>query len=205
MLGPRTNGSRAASSGGSGGTSIEVFTAACAGRSRIGGSSPSSAARSRGSAISPVNAAAAAVSGEHSHTRSSRVPDRPGKLRGTVRSELWPTAGACPIPMHPRHPVWWRRAPAARSVKVAPIRVRSSKISRDDGLTSTLTESFVWRPSSIAATTAKSRSPGLAEEPITTWPTGSPATSRTGTTLSGEDGLAINGSSVDRSISSVWW
>ena len=36
---------------------------------------------------------------------------------------------------------------------------------------------------------AKSRSPGLADEPMTTWPTGVPATSRTGTTLPGDDGL----------------
>jgi hypothetical protein len=43
----------------------------------------------------------------------------------------------------------------------------------------------------------------LAEEPMTTWLTVCPATSRTATTLPGEDGLAISGCSVDRSTSSV--
>src|SRR5699024_12180056 len=61
-------------------------------------------ARSRGSVITPVSADAAAVSGEHNHTESSGVPERPGKFRGNVRNEFCPTAGACPMPMHPMHP-----------------------------------------------------------------------------------------------------
>jgi hypothetical protein len=62
---------------------------------------------------------------------------------------------------------------------------------------------WAWCPRVIAASIAKSRSPGLADEPTTTWCTGSPATSRTGTTFPGELGLAISGSRLARSISSV--
>lgn len=131
------------------------------------------------------------------------MPERPGKLRGKVRSELRPLAGAWPMPMQPRHPAWWMRAPAAISWRVAPIFVRSCRISREVGLTSKLTVSLVWRCATIAAAMAKSRRPGLAEEPITTWLTGSPATSRTATTLPGEDGRAINGCSAERSMVSV--
>jgi hypothetical protein len=50
---------------------------------------------------------------------------------------------------------------------------------------------------------AKSRSPGLADEPITTWLTGVPATSRTATTLPGDDGPAISDSTVDSSMWSI--
>ncbi len=117
-----------------------------------------------------------------------------------VRSELWPTAGAWPMPMQPMQPAWWMRAPAITSSAVAPIRVRSVRISREVGLTSKLTDGEVCRPATIAAAIAKSRSPGLALEPITTCPTSSPATSRTGTTLPGDDGLAISGSISDRSM-----
>ena len=68
--------------------------------------------RSRGSVITPVSAEAVAVSGLHRKTLSSRVPERPGKLRGTVRRLLRPDAGAWPMPMQPLQPAWWMRAPA---------------------------------------------------------------------------------------------
>src|SRR5699024_2956669 len=80
--------------------------------------------------------AAAVVSGEHSHTASSSVPERPGKLRGMVRKLLRPTAGACPIPIHPIHPDWCMRAPELIRLKVQPPLVRSMRISRDVGLIS---------------------------------------------------------------------
>ena len=108
------------------------------------------------------------------------------------------------MPMHPMQPAWWMRAPAAIRSSVPPPLVRSARISREVGLTSKLDAAC---PSAGRArsrpTIAKSRSPGLAEEPITTWEIGSPATSRTGTTLPGDDGLAISGSIADRSIVSV--
>ena len=129
---------------------------------------PASSAHCRGSVIAPVSADAAAVSGEHSQTLSSLVPERPGKLRGMVRSELCSVAGACPIPMHPMQPAWCSRAPLLINDVVAPILVRSSRISREVGLTSKLTSGEVCRPSTIAAAMAKSRSPGLALDPMTT-------------------------------------
>ena len=58
----------------------------------------------RGSVITPVRADAVAVSGLTRHTLSSRVPDRPGKLRGTVRKESACVAGAWPMPMQPLQP-----------------------------------------------------------------------------------------------------
>jgi hypothetical protein len=36
-------------------------------------------------------------------------------VRGTVRSEMRPATGACPIPMQPLQPGWCVRAPAATS------------------------------------------------------------------------------------------
>ena len=45
--------------------------------------------RSRGSVITPVSADAAAVSGLTRQTLSSRVPERPGKFRGTVRTLIF--------------------------------------------------------------------------------------------------------------------
>ncbi len=86
---------------------------------------PACAAQSRGSVTQPVSAEAAAVSGEHNHTESSRVPERPGKFLGMVRNEFRPVAGACPMPMQPTHPDWWMRAPAVTRSSVAPMRVRS--------------------------------------------------------------------------------
>jgi hypothetical protein len=99
MLGPFTGTTEAACSASSGATSIAVFTEDCAGKSGLGWCIPAWPAQFRGSVITPVSADAAAVSGEHNHTESSLVPERPGKLRGIVRSELRPTAGACPTPM----------------------------------------------------------------------------------------------------------
>src|SRR5699024_8873942 len=58
----------------------------------------------RGSVMTSVNTEAAAVSGLHKKTRSSLVPERPGKLRGVVRKLFRPVAGACPIPIHPLQP-----------------------------------------------------------------------------------------------------
>ena len=50
----------------------------------------------RGSVMTPVKAEAVAVSGLHRYTWSSLVPERPGKLRGTVRRLIFPVAGALP-------------------------------------------------------------------------------------------------------------
>lgn len=92
--GPRSSSTREASSGGSGGSSIAVLTGSARSVATAGYESPVSAAQSRGSVMTPFSAEAVAVSGEQSHTASSWVPERPGKLRGNVRSELRPTKPA---------------------------------------------------------------------------------------------------------------
>lgn len=54
-------------------------------------------------------------------------------------------------------------------------------------------------PRRISATTMRSRYDEFTEEPTATCVTGVPSTSRTGTTLSGEWGLAMSGSICERS------
>ena len=157
--------------------------------------------RSLGSVIFPVNAAAAAVSGLHKYILSSNVPERPGKLRGIVLRLMVFVAGACPIPMHPMHPDWWRRAPAAIKGPRAPISIKFSNTCRDEGLTSKEISGETAFPFTIWETIQKSRNPGFADEPITTWFTVSPLTSLTVTTSPGLPGSAIKGSTADKSIS----
>jgi len=104
--------------------------------------------------------------------------------------------------MQPRQPDWCSRAPAATRSNVAPIRVRSCRICREVGFTSNDTAGSVCRPLTIAAAIAKSRRPGLAEEPITTCSISVPATSSTGTTFPGELGMATSGITAARSMAS---
>ena len=119
-----------------------------------------------GSVIFPTRAEVAAVSGEHKNTESSSVPERPGKLRGVVRSEFRPIAGACPMPMQPLHPVWCMRAPAATSAPRRPSLISICSTCRDVGFTSKETPGGTVRPRTISAAMAKSLHPGLAEEPM---------------------------------------
>jgi hypothetical protein len=120
---------------------------------------PYRSARFRGSVITPVSAEATAVSGEQRYTMSSRVPDRPGKLRGVVRREITSVAGAWPIPMQPLQPAWWIRPPEVTRWYRCPSRIRSARIDLDDGLTSNDTSGWMRSPaaSRMAAVTAKSR------------------------------------------------
>ena len=53
------------------------------------------------------------------------------------------------------------------------------------------------------ATVARSPKEEFTDEPTQTWTVGVPATSRTGTTLPGEEGFAISGSSAARSMTVV--
>ena len=101
MFDPFTSATSRACSIGSGGTNSEADIGGIAGCESFGYGTSSLL----GSVILPNRADAAAVSGEHRKTESSSVPERPGKLRGVVRSEFRPIAGACPMPMQPLHPV----------------------------------------------------------------------------------------------------
>ena len=60
---------------------------------------------------------------------------------------------------------------------------------------------LTFLPAKALATCSMSLMRPLVQEPTTTWVTGVPATSRTGTTLAGEKGRAIWGSSLLRSTS----
>ena len=51
----------------------------------------------------PCSIETAATAGEHRKTESSAVPERPGKLRLKVRSELAFEGGAMPMPTHGPH------------------------------------------------------------------------------------------------------
>ena len=96
------------------------------------------------------------------------------------------------------------RAPAAISEVVPPQRVRSARIGRDVGLTSKLTPWWVWRPSTIAGgdrEVAQARVGRRPDDHLADRRRRRPR--RTGTTLPGDDGCAISGSSSDRSIDSV--
>ena len=167
----------------------------------VSGSDTSGACpRSLGSVITPCIADATAVSGLHRYTRSSFVPLLPGKLRVKVLKEIVSVAGACPIPMHPRQPHWCILAPAWINVRKAPAISAFSNTCRLPGFISKLTNGCISMDSRDLAATTMSLNDELAQEPMMTWDTGCPATSRTGTTLSGDDGQAIIGSIEERSI-----
>ena len=141
---------------------------------------------SRGSVISPVSAAAAAVSGEHNQTGSSSVPDLPGKLRGMVRRSSG--CGRClAIPF-----------PYAGLVDTAPAVTSGQPASCDEvgGTPRRRVDVRDLRAVCLPSRISRRRrshtgrgSPGIRR----TW--GRPRrASRTGTTLPGEDGRAIRGS-----------
>ncbi len=67
------------------------------------GSSSGGSPYSRGSSILPLSRETAATAGEQRKTESSGVPERPGKLRLNVRSELASEGGAWPMPTQGPH------------------------------------------------------------------------------------------------------
>jgi hypothetical protein len=73
------------------------------------------------------------------------------------------------MPMHPLQPAWWIRAPARTSADRKPPSMRVSSICREVAFTSNETPAATWRPATMSAGTAKSRRPGLAEEPTYAW------------------------------------
>jgi len=110
-----------------------------------------------GSVMTPVKAEAAAVSGLHRKTLSSLVPERPGKFLGVVRRLFWPEAGACPMPMHPLQPAWWRRPDADRRFAICPFSTSCWSCCLDVGLMSNEMPFATCLPSTILLAIAKSR------------------------------------------------
>src|SRR3954447_15095016 len=89
---------------------------------------------SRGSAILPASIDTAATAGEHRYTESSGVPERPGKLRLKVRSELASDGGACPIPTQGPHTGSSILTPPSESWRYTPDSAIAIKIWRDPGV-----------------------------------------------------------------------
>src|SRR5919197_580436 len=148
---------------------------------------------------SPASAVAAVVAGEARYTRSSKVPERPLKLRLKVRTLALPVGGAWPMPTHGPQAGSRMRRPARSRSSSTPEVVMVVRIWRLPGEMVPTVAGGRWRPRMTAAGMARSSYQELTLEPKQTWYTGVPATCSTGTTLSGWDGLAISGSSAARS------
>ena len=159
--------------------------------------------RSRGSVISPSSAHAAAVSGLTRYTCALFVPLRPSKLRFEVRTLTASVWGAWAAPMQNPQAASSSRAPAASRSNTASVRAIVSSTCRDPGATTRLTSGRACRPFSIAATVMRSRQLEFVHEPMHTWWTRRPASSRTVLIWSGEWGQAAIGSTVARSSSIV--
>ena len=152
--------------------------------------------------ISPRSAVAAAVVGLVRYTWSVIVPERPGKLRLKVLTLTDSEGGACPIPTHGPHTGSSILAPATTRSEYTPVRAMESRIWRLPGVTVITSSGCTVSPRSTAAATARSSKPEFTELPRHTWAAFVPATSRTGTTLSGEWGIAMRGSSSSRAMCS---
>ena len=130
------------------------------------------------------------------------LPMRPGKLRlvvetTTSRSLVRPSWA----PKQGPQPGLRTVAPASRMILHQPLASISSSTSWDAGTMRVLTSGWTFLPLKALATCSISLIRPLVQEPTTTWVTGVPATSFTGTTLAGQKGFAIWGSSLERSTS----
>ena len=103
--------------------------------------------RSRGSAIVPEIAVAAAVSGLHRYTRSSAVPLRPSKFRLKVRTDGPRVGGAKPIPMQGPHATSSSRTPALISFVMRPLVSMRRRVWREPGETAIATPGATRFPS----------------------------------------------------------
>jgi hypothetical protein len=155
--------------------------------------------------ISPVIAAAVATSGEARYTESSSIPERPSKLRLNVRTDTESEAGTWPTPMQAPQVASEKFTPAAISSATHPSRASISEACLEPGATIMSVVRLVDRPSSIFAAGRISSYAPFVQEPMITWSTSVPATSSTGTTLSGIDGSAISGSIDERSTEMESW
>ena len=164
MLGPRSTSSRAASSGAAGASTALSSMRKRSGRSTWRASSP----KSRGSVISPVRAAATAVSGDTRYTLASAVPLRPSKLRLKVRRLTPPELGEKPIPIQGPQAHSSSRAPEARMSDRAPQLASMVRTCREPGDTDILTEGATVLPFSIAAVFSRSYREELVQEPTQT-------------------------------------
>ena len=124
--------------------------------------------RSIGSVISPVKAAATAVSGDTRYTCPSAVPERPSKLRLNVLRETPPEFGENPMPIHGPQAHSSTLAPLAMISVNAPQSASISSTCFDPGETERLTSGRMVLPLSSAATFSISYNEELVQEPMQT-------------------------------------
>src|SRR5918998_3697596 len=198
MFGPRKISMPDASSGDAGARIWRSSTAGFAGASGRFGYSPSS----RASVMAPRRAVATAVVGLVRYTWSVMVPERPGKLRLKVLTLTASDGGAWPIPTHGPHTGSSIRAPARTRSEYTPVWAIASRICLLPGVTVMTSPGYTVWSLKTAAATARSSKPELTELPMQTWAALVPATSLTGTTLPGEWGWAMRGSSSSSAMCS---
>ena len=92
-------------------------------------------------------------------------------------------------------------APAASRVASSPSRAITSRMRWLPGKTTKETDGATVRPSSTRVTACMSSHEELVQEPTMTCSISSPSTSDTGTTRSGDPGIATSGSRLERSSS----
>ena len=110
--------------------------------------------------------------------------------------------GAWPIPTHGPHTGSSIRAPARTRSEYTPVLAMESRIWRLPGVTVMTSPGETVSSRSTAAAIARSSKPEFTELPMQTCAALVPATSPTGTTLPGECGLAMRGSSASSSMCS---
>ena len=130
----------------------------------ISGISP----RSMGSVISPVRAAATAVSGEQRYTFASAVPLLPSKFLLKVRRDTPPELGEKPMPIQGPHAHSSTLAPDAIISERAPLSASIPSTCLEPGDMERLTSGETVFPLRIAATLSISKSDELVHEPIQT-------------------------------------
>src|SRR5660397_138850 len=129
---------------------------------------------SLGSAISPLSALAAAVSGEERYINPP-APILPLKLRLDVERHVSPSH-ITPIwaPRHGPHPGGAIMTPDLKRVAIIPDSIALRSTEREAGSTMVLTITFL--PFRIFATISRSSNLPFVHEPMKTWSRGVPAT-----------------------------
>src|SRR6185437_6746249 len=123
---------------------------------------------SRGSAMTPATAEAAAVAGLASTVRAP-LPWRPSKLRLEVETTSWPGCARSPfIAMHIEQPGTRHSAPAARNTSCRPSASASRRTASEPGTTSMRTPSATRWPRSTPAASRRSDRRELVQLPTNT-------------------------------------
>src|SRR5438105_10878779 len=127
------------------------------------------------SAIAPVTAVAAAVSGLARNVRPP-FPCRPSKFRLLVLTALWPGCSWSPfMAMHIEQPASRHSAPASLKIRSSPSASACDFTFLEPGTTSMRTPGATWRPRTTAAAWRRSEVPELVQLPTNTTSTARPS------------------------------